>query len=102
MLTLRDRHFERLNSYRQSREYAEYAKIIGVEVPGGDLPSLIGVRWQIDERIYDEFLNILSPLQWRGDSFLMSEFTFGSITAKYTKEGDRYFCEFVDTKRVIS
>lgn len=30
---------------------------------------------------------------WRNVAFFMSEFTFGDITAKYTKEGDRYFCE---------
>src|SRR5271156_902817 len=37
---------------------------------------------------------MLPPLAWQGGSFYMSEFTFGDITAKYTKEGDRYFCEF--------
>ena len=24
----------------------------------------------------------------------MCEFTFGNITTKFTKEGERYFCEF--------
>lgn len=96
-MNTRDDHFKRLNSYRNSREYADYARTVGIDLPErADLPTLIGARWAIDERIYNEFLNILPPLNWRGGSFLMREFTFGSITAKYTKEGDRYFCEFVD------
>ena len=55
---IRKNHFERLNSYRQSAEYAEYAKAIGAEVPEGDLPCLLGNRWEIDKDIYDEFLGI--------------------------------------------
>lgn len=94
---LRDEHFKRLNNYRNSSEYAAYAqRVHGDYVPPDNLPSLIGVRWQIDEEIYMEFLEILPPLRWRGDSFLMSEFCFGTITTKYTKEGERYYCEFFD------
>jgi hypothetical protein len=91
---IRKRHFERLNSYRHSAEYAEYAKAIGAEVPSGDLRCLIGDRWEIDEAIYDEFLEMLPPLGWRGGSFYMSEFSFDDITAKFSKHGDRYYCEF--------
>jgi hypothetical protein len=90
----RDQHFARLNAYRNSVEYAEYAKIIGVEMSDGPRPSLIGARWQIDERIFNEFLELLPPLGWNGSSFYMSEFCFSDITTKYTREGDRYFCEF--------
>src|SRR4051794_17884427 len=90
----RKQHFERLNRYRQSAEYAEYAKAIGADVPQGDLPSLIGNRSEIDKDIYHEFLEMLPPIGWRGGSFFMSEFTFGDVTAKYSKEGDRYYCEF--------
>lgn len=94
---LRDEHFKRLNHYRHSREYAEHAKAIGAIAPGVELdglPSLIGARWQIDERIYHEFLEMLPPMGWSGGTFYMCEFTFSDITTKYTREGDRYFCEF--------
>lgn len=87
-------HFQRLGSYRNSKEYAEFARSIGDEVPSGELPSLLGDRWEIDQQTYDQFLNILPPMGWRGDSFYMCEFSFEDITTKYTKEGDRYFCEF--------
>lgn len=94
----REQHFKRLNHYRHSREYAEFALTIGTLAPGVDpagLPSLIGARWQIDDRIYHEFLEMLPPLGWSGGgTFYMREFTFANITTKYTREGDRYFCEF--------
>jgi hypothetical protein len=91
---IRKRHFERLNNYRHSAEYADYARSIGSEVPPGDLPCLIGDRWEIDEQIYNDFLEILPPLEWRGGSFYMSEFAFGNITNRFSREGERYYCEF--------
>lgn len=94
MTDIRTRHFERLNSYRNSAEYAQYAREIGADVPQGDLPSLIGNRWEIDEQTYREFLEMLPPLGWRSGSFYLSEFTFGDITTKYTKDRDKYYCEF--------
>ena len=91
---IRKRHFERLNNYHHSAEYAEYAKEIGGEVPQGGLPSLLGNRWEIDAEIYHEFLGMLPPLEWRNGAFYMSEFTFDNITAKFSKDGDKYYCEF--------
>ena len=91
---LRTEHFRRLNAYRHSPEFAEYAKQVGAPPPDGPLKPLIGDRWQIDRDIYEEFLGMLPPLGWKGGVFHMSEFSFGDITAKFTQEGDRYFCEF--------
>lgn len=91
---IRKHHYERLNIYRQSSEYAQYARQIGAEVPEGDLPSLIGNRWEIDGHVYGEFLEMLPPLGWRSGSFYMREFSFDDITAKFSKEAHRYFCEF--------
>jgi hypothetical protein len=54
----------------------------------------LGKRWEIDKETYWEFLEVLPPLAHRGGSFYLSEFTFDNITTKYTKEGDRYYCEF--------
>ena len=91
---IRRNHFARLNAYANSAEYAEYARSIGAEVPPGDLPPLIGNRWEIDREIYNEFLEMLPPLGWRGGAFYMSEFSFDDITAKFSREGDKYYCEF--------
>jgi hypothetical protein len=91
---IRKLHFERLNNYRQSAEYTEYSWAIGAPVLDEKLPSLIGNRWEIDAETYWEFLEVLPPLGWRGDTFYLSEFAFDDITTKYTKEGDKYFCEF--------
>lgn len=99
-MSLRDEHFKRLNGYRNSREYAAYALEIGNSPPiTPNPPTLLGVRWPIDSSLYNEFLEMLPPMRWRGGSFLMREFCFGSITTKYTKEGDRYYCEFVDASK---
>ena len=62
---IRARHFERLSGYRNSVESAQYAREIGADIPTGDLPSLVGNRWEIDEQTYDEFLGVLPPLGWR-------------------------------------
>jgi hypothetical protein len=108
-MSLRDEHFKRLNAYRKSREYVEYAKMIGIDTTEiiaeyartGELPTIVNKPWRIDERIYNEFLNMLSPMDWRNGSFKMREYVFGTITTMYTKKGDAYFCEFVDTKRSV-
>jgi len=91
---IRKRHFKRLNSYRHSMEYAEYARKNGDGVARGGLPRLIGDRWEIDEAIYNEFLGMFPPLGWRHNGFFLSEFSFGDVTTRYTKDGDRFFCEF--------
>jgi hypothetical protein len=42
---------------------------------------------------------VLPPLAYRDGSFYLSEFTFHDITTKYTKEGDKYYCEFAHWPR---
>ena len=91
---IRSTRYARRNGYRRSAEYAEYAEPIGADVPQGDLPSLLGDRWETDEGIYDHFLEILPPLGWRGDAFCMSESSFDGATSKSSREGDRHWCEF--------
>lgn len=103
-MNLRDEHYKRLNTYRHSIEYLVYARMVGINPTVTDadkLPKLCGTRWAIDERIYNEFLNMLPPLNHRSNSFLLREFVFGTITTKYSKVGDRYFCEFVDAKEYL-
>ena len=89
---LKNRYYERLNDYRNSVEYQ--ASTCCWQKPTGELKTLIGDRWEIDEEIYDDFLNMMPPLGWRSGCFYMCEFSFDDITAKFTKEGNRYFCEF--------
>jgi hypothetical protein len=91
---IRQNHFDRLNDYRNSAEYADYCRKIGNAAPEGDLPPMLGKRWEVDEATYMEFLEMLPPLGWLGGTFFMQEFTFDDITAKFTRQGDRYFCEF--------
>lgn len=89
---LRTRHYERLNDYRNSLEYQQSPCCF--DKREGDFPSLLGARWEIDRDIYEDFLEMLPPLGWRGGVFYMREFSFDDITTKFSKEGDRYYCEF--------
>lgn len=90
----RAEHFVLLNDYKATREYAEHCRLIGMAAPDPDgLPSVLGRRWEITADVYDEFLNMLPPMGWRGGVFFMCEFTFGDITAKFTHEAGRYYCE---------
>lgn len=54
----------------------------------------IGQPWEIDENIYWEFLGMLPPLDYKNGSFYMSEFYSGNLTTRYSRQGNRYFCEF--------
>jgi hypothetical protein len=89
---IRNRHFENLNDYRNSVEYQVSPNCY--QHPSGELKTLIGNRWEIDEAIYWEFLEMLPPMGWKGHAFYMMEFCFDDITTKFSKEGDKYYCEF--------
>lgn len=89
---IKARHYERLNHYRELPGYAESRE--SYEAMQEFFAQIVGTRWEIDEEIYDDFLNMLPPLGWRGGVFYMREFTFDDITTKFTKEGSRYYCEF--------
>ena len=89
---LRKRHFERLNDYRNSLEYQQSPNCF--DRREGDFPSLLGNRWEIDEDIYYDFFEMLPPLDVIPNGFYMLEFTFDDFTAKFTVEGNRFYCEF--------
>ncbi len=89
---LKKRHYERLNDYRNSVEYQASSNCY--QKPSGELKTLTGNRWEIDEEIYMDFLEMLPPMGWKGDSFYMREFSFDDITAKFSKEGGKFYCEF--------
>ena len=85
-----DAHIRQLNAYTTD---PEYLTLRSYEDRAAFFEKQIGRRWEIDAAIYDEFLEMLPPLGWRGDTFFIREFTFSDITSKFSREGDRYFCE---------
>jgi len=93
-MTIRYRHYKNLNNYRDSIEYAEYAKDIGYSSFAfkDTKRSIIGDKWEITEEIYDDFLNMLPPLNYKDNSFYMREYCFDNITTRFSKSGDKYFC----------
>jgi hypothetical protein len=75
-----DEHYERLNVYPNT--------------------PTIGDKWEIDEETWWYFFEILPPYGYRGipggEEFYMSEFYTGNITTKYSRIGDRYYCEWAE------
>jgi hypothetical protein len=89
---LRKRHYKNLNYYRELPGYTESRQ--SYEAMQAFFAQIVGHRWEIDEEIYDDFLNMLPPLGWSGGAFYMREFTFDDITTRFSKSGGKYFCEF--------
>jgi hypothetical protein len=65
-------------------------------------PPAVGEKWEIDKAEYWYALeSFCPPLGWTGpeghsESFYSREFRDDVITKKFTREGDRYFCEFAE------
>jgi len=76
MLT-RDEHFTKINDYAH---------------------MTVGEEWEIDKETYWYFLECLPPLAMAHGCFWMSEFTKGSVTGRYRKQGDRYFASEQDIR----
>jgi hypothetical protein len=87
---VRDAHYRQLNAYRDD---PAYKALDGDEDRIAFFATQIGHKWEIDAALYDEFLDLLPPLGHRADSFYLSEFLFDDITHRFTREGERYFCE---------
>ena len=83
-------HYRQLNAYKDDPAYSMDA---GYEERAAFFAGTVGRKWEINEAIYDEALDMLPPLAWRGDSFYFAEFLFDDITHRFSREGDRYFCE---------
>lgn len=79
----RSQHFANLNLYRD----------IGIPAH-----KMLGMFWEIDEQIYDEFLNILPPAYCAG-GFRMIEKLTDDIAATYLKVSGRYWCGYTDREQ---
>jgi len=58
--------------------------------------TMVGRIWEINEDIYWDALESLSPLKYVKNGFLMREFMIGNITTKFTNVNGQYYCEFVE------
>lgn len=92
---IRDNHYARLNDYRNTKEYQEYCRDVGIPfVEKENLPSLLNNRWEINEELYWEFLEMLPPVGYTNGCFFMCERLFDNISAYFSKEGGKYYCEY--------
>jgi hypothetical protein len=71
------------------------------EIEAKDYEDIEGMKAEISEEIYDEQLNVLPPLYWKKDTFYCCEFLTGSLTTKFWKESERYYCQVVDFKKIV-
>lgn len=74
----RSQHFANLNLYRDM---------------GIPAHKMLGMFWEIDVEIYDEFLNILPPAYCAG-GFRMIEKLTDDIAATYLQVSGRYWCGY--------
>lgn len=73
-------HFKNLNRY---------------QTDGYEAHLMVGKFWEVDEKLYWEFLELLPP-EYCAGGFRMIEKLTGSIAATYFKIGDRYWCAYTD------
>lgn len=63
-------------------------------------PATPGTKWPVTEQIYNHFLEVLPPLNWKGSSFMMSEAHHhtdkGVVRSRYFKENGLYWHEYVE------
>ena len=90
--TVRDAQFRQLNAHRED---PAYPALDGYEDRVAFFATQVGRKWEIDAALYDEFLNLLPPRAYQGDSFVMREFLFDDITHRFSRADDRHFCGVV-------
>lgn len=76
----RRQHYLNLNLYKMELQNADW---------------MLGKFWQIDQEIYDEFLNLLPPIYCAG-GFRLCERLTRDIAATFVKVGNDYWCAFTD------
>ncbi|KQS84283.1 DUF1419 domain-containing protein [Rhizobium sp. Leaf383] len=72
-------HFKNLNRY---------------QTDGYPAAQMDGKFWEIDEAIYDEFLEMLPPRYCTGGFRMIEELT-DNLAATFQKVGGRYWCSYV-------
>lgn len=92
-----EKDMKRVNEMNKNREYKPMTY---VEYLIAEKNYYMTPLKEIDAAKFDDMLNCLPPLDWTttGDfeSFCMSEFTCGNITAQFARCKDRYFTRNVD------
>lgn len=58
-----------------------------------------GQWFETTTEIYNEFLNILPPLDFTADGFSMSEYATGTLTDAFVRHGGRFFYLSISRER---
>lgn len=90
------RDIDKINNYINNKETYIYILFKYIEVIGYNKIFLLKCKLSITKDNYFNQLNQLPPLKYLKNGFLSSEFTTGNITAKYTKDIDKYYIEFIE------
>ena len=65
------------------------------EINKRDYENIEGLKAEITEQEFNYFLNILPPLNWCDNSFILSETLTSNLYLKFSNSEDKYFCEVV-------
>ena len=71
-------------------------KELNKEIHKRDYENIKGLKAEISEDEYNFFLNVLPPLKWKDESFILSECLTENLYHKFFIEDNKYFCEIVE------
>lgn len=91
--------FQQLKSARGDRSQ-HFANLNHYQAEGVRAHTMEGKFWQIDEDIFDEFLNVLPPNYVSGGFRMIEKLTY-DLAATYLKVGDTFWCGYCNRSEVL-
>ncbi len=86
----RDEHFKNLNVVIHGVDgYFDLSR----EDQNERMVNSLHRPWEITEEIYEEFLEMLPPVNWSGGSFYMLEFSAGNARGHYFQKDGKFYAE---------
>jgi len=61
-----------------------------------DFKSIKGLKAEITEEDFNYFLNVLPPMDWLENSFILSECLTENLYYKFSKVDNKFYCEVVE------
>ena len=70
-------------------------KQLQAEIHKRDYENIEGLKAEITEQEFNYFLEVLPPLNWLENSYLLSECLSENLYLKFSRLNNKFFCEVV-------
>lgn len=80
----------------QNTQVFKSMKELSAEIKKRDYNLILDLKAEITEEDYMYFLEVLPPMKWVGDSFLLSEALTDNLYYRFFKEENKYYCQVVE------